>query len=275
MSNDRGRVTKLRWVYISGFVFVISLAVSVLLIVYAEQLSQFGITKSFYYILLIPAGLCAAAFLFGAMHSHAKYVGKNSYGQLELTGPVVVFALVVIGGFYFAEPESTFLLTVRLSAENNQIIEKGSVILDLGSQRMKRNIGENGEVIFAELPSKFIGNKVKIIPQVEGYSVKNSVMKIPPDKVLNLELVPESYNTEVRGTVIDRNGNPLKGVSINFESGLALGESNEAGNFFITVPYKAGTSLLVTASYNGKVGYRDYLAIPVSGSVTIPFNTGE
>ncbi|MEO8400070.1 MAG: carboxypeptidase-like regulatory domain-containing protein [Ignavibacteriaceae bacterium] len=272
MENKTKTVQKLTWVYISGAAFLISILLAVLLIIFSGKLSSYGITKSFYYIILIPIGLCAAAFLFGAMHSHAKYVGKNSYGQLELTGPVVIFCLVIAGGFYLAKPDSSFLLTVRVQAENNKTINKGTVTADFGSQRLKREIGENGEVLFAEVSSQFIGKKINLNAEVEGYKIKNeTVQTIPDDKIIYLDLEKRKDSTLVRGTVIDSAGNPISDVFIDFESGLASTSSDNTGRFNLTIPEPVGASVLLIASKNGKVGYKEYVTIPERNSLIINF----
>jgi len=50
-----------------------------------------------YYVLLAVLGLASAAFLFGAMRSHAQLTGNNFGTAFEFGGPVVVAILVVLG----------------------------------------------------------------------------------------------------------------------------------------------------------------------------------
>jgi len=78
MGTRPKNMSQLTWVYVSGAAFILFLVFSIILIAYAPRLLSFGITNTIFYILLIPAGLCSAAFLFGAMRSHAKYSGKIS-----------------------------------------------------------------------------------------------------------------------------------------------------------------------------------------------------
>jgi hypothetical protein len=275
MNRGSKQVSRLTWVYISGVMALLFIILAVGLIFFAPQLTAYGITGSIYYIVLIPVGLTAAAFLFGAMHSHAKYVGKGSYGQLEITGPAVLFALVVIGGFYLAEPESTFFLTVRTEDADNQnkIINHGTLTVDLGSQRITRHIGSSGEVMFAEIPSKFISAEIMIIPEIEGYRLKETgAVKIPGNKVIYLPLVRREDSTLVRGTVIDKDGNSVAGVNLDFESGLASAVSDEAGRFSVTVPEAAGKPVMLIASKNGRIGYREYVTLPERSSIIVVFN---
>ena len=66
----------------------------------ADVLTRLGLVGKVYYVALLPLGLCAAGFLFGAMRSFAGYKGEHLGGVLELGGPVVAFVLVVGGGFF-------------------------------------------------------------------------------------------------------------------------------------------------------------------------------
>jgi hypothetical protein len=244
------------------------------MIFFSSRLVEMGITKSIYYIVLIPVGLTSAAFLFGALRSTAKYSGKTSFGSIELTGPAVIFCLVVIGGFYFAAPESEFLLTVRTVNSNDpqEILSDGSIIVDLGDQRFNKMLNENGEVMFAGIPSRFLGKSVNIISQIKGYKIKgSSSIKIPEERVIYLELEERSDSTLLRGRVVNEIGNPVDSVLIDIESGLASVISDESGLFIILVPASKGETLLLTALKNGVTGYREYITVPQKGSIVIRF----
>lgn len=274
MSTKPDQISKLTWVYISGAGSLFFLVLAVLMIVFAPSITGMGITKSIYYIVLIPVGLTSAAFLFGALRSSAKYSGKSSYGSIELTGPVVIFCLVVIGGFYFAAPESEFLLTIRTSVvdEPEKILSHGSLILDIGEQRIDKKLGENGEVSFAGIPSRYIGKPVNIIPQIKGYKIKgSSLISIPDNHIIYLELEERKDSTLLRGRVINENGNPVDSVIIDVESGLASSLTDESGLFSIIVPAAKGETLLLTALKNGTTGYREFITIPKRGSIEVRF----
>src|SRR5215469_3106589 len=68
-----------------------------LLIWKADKLSALGLVGHLYYFGLVVLGLVAALVLFGILHSTARYRGRHFGGALELGGPVVCSALVVIG----------------------------------------------------------------------------------------------------------------------------------------------------------------------------------
>ncbi len=277
MSKQPNQISKLTWVYISGAASLFFLVLAILMILLAPNITGMGITKSIYYIVLIPVGLTSAAFLFGALRSSAKYSGKSSYGSIELTGPVVIFCLVVIGGFYFASPDSEFLLTIRTNVvdEPEKILSHGSLILDIGDQRIEKQLSENGDVSFAGVPSRYLGKSVNIIPQIKGYKIKGSrLISIPDNRIIYLALEERRDSTLLRGRVINENGNPVDSVIIDIESGLASAISDENGVFTLIVPAAKGETLLVTALKHGNTGYREYITVPDRGSIEIRFGNG-
>jgi hypothetical protein len=275
MNKQRERIPRLTWIYISGAVSLFFLLLAILMILFSSNLSEFGITRSFYYILLVPVGLTSAAFLFGALRSSAKYSGKTSYGSIELTGPVVIFCLVIVGGFYFAAPETEFLLTIRTIDSQNpeKIINNGSLIIDLGDQRLDKKLNDNGEVLLSGISSKFVGKPVNIFPQIKGYKVKgSSSITIPENRVIYLEVEARIDSTLLRGMVINENGNPVDSVFIDIESGIASATSDNKGRFSVIVPASEGETLLLTAVKNGATLYRDYVTVSNKGSITIRLN---
>ena len=277
MSKQPGGISKLTWIYISGAASLFFLVLAILMILFAPNITGAGITKSIYYIVLIPVGLASAAFLFGALRSSAKYSGKTSYGTIELTGPVVIFCLVVIGGFYFATPDSEFLLTIRTNLVNepDKILNHGLLILDIGDQRLDKQLNENGEVTFAGVPSRYLGKSVNIIPQIKGYKIKGgNQISIPDDRIIYLELEERKDSTLLRGRVINETGNPVDSVIIDIESGLASSVTDENGLFTLIVPASKGETVLLTALKNGMTGYREFVTVPEKGSIEVRFGIG-
>ena len=167
-------------------------------------------------------------------------------------------------------------MTVRLanSSNNNEIINKGYLIADLGDQRVKRDVGENGEVLFAGISSRYNAKDIYLYPEVPGYEAldKNPV-KIPSDHIIYFKIIEKKDTTLVRGTVIDQDGNSLSNILIDFESGLAAGKTDENGKFKINVPADIGQSLLLIASKNGKILYRNYVTIPERNSLIIKIDS--
>jgi hypothetical protein len=57
--------------------FVCGIGVLLLMLWKAEALTKLGLIGNLYYVVLLPLGLCAAAFLFGVMRSFARYKGEQ------------------------------------------------------------------------------------------------------------------------------------------------------------------------------------------------------
>src|ERR1019366_7332198 len=91
--------------------FLLFLVLLFLLVLKAETLVALGLTGNLFYVVLVPLGLSAAAFLFGVLRSYARYKGQHFGGVLVLGGPVVVFVLVVLGGFKLVPNPTQLRLT--------------------------------------------------------------------------------------------------------------------------------------------------------------------
>src|SRR5258706_11914606 len=99
MPQNNKPVSSLTWVLISASGFIVFIGAALFFIFFNDRLSN--IKLPIYFFLLVITGFIAAAFLSGAMRSHAKYSGKVYGGNLELGGPVVVFALIIYMGYIF------------------------------------------------------------------------------------------------------------------------------------------------------------------------------
>lgn len=258
------------WIIASGGAFLLALAAAALFVAFADRITF--IPNAAYYILLLPLGAAAAAFLFGAMRSYARYTGTVVGGTLELGGPVVIFALVVAGGYYFAGAESSFDLTVRLHgpAGPTQLITDGRVMVDFGENRRTEPIGDNGQARFLQIPPRFRAGTVRVIPIVERYALRDtSRFRIPPDGVIELQLdrIPDS--TRLRGTVFDPAGRTVAGARLSFSDGLAETRTNENGEFSIILPAAEGQTMPLLVTLDGAVVYDNYAVISASNSLRI------
>ncbi len=269
--NQKMTVSQKRWITVSAIAFFISLSASFLLIVFGNRLSDFGITNKIYFLILIPLGFSSAAFLSGAMKSYASYTsdGKGLPGKLELTGPIVIFLLVVIGGFYIPklmEESQTFDLKVRILSEDQETsqFDDGSMRLYLDDKTYTGNIRE-GEVVFSTIPNEFQNKNVRIELLVEGYQlVSPEGIRISKDKrALDLQVKKkEAYkSTVVRGSVTDEKGYPIPNAILNFSSGLATGSTNEIGDFNIQVPIEQGKKIPLKILLQGKIVFNENVTL--------------
>jgi hypothetical protein len=216
--------------------FLAAMALVGLLLWKAELLARLGLTGNFYYLILLPLGLAVAGFLFGALRSYAQYQGRHLGGTLELGGPVVGFALVVIGGFLLPPPATNFPLTVyvhgKAGPQELVLRGQGSVMLDLGGDRRSEPIGEKGQAIFPEIPANFRGQIVKISLDDFEYELADPDPRRRLDGT-SLYLPVRKKPTHFAGRVQDEEGNPVAGATVSIADLSAT--TNAIGRFDILI----------------------------------------
>jgi hypothetical protein len=100
--------------YRSGFIYAaISLVFLVAALVSGWLLARGNAFSQAYYIALVILALSSSICLFGIIESYANFTGSLFGGALKLSGPAVVAAGVVLGGFFLPSSAEDFTLTVR------------------------------------------------------------------------------------------------------------------------------------------------------------------
>jgi hypothetical protein len=228
-----------------------------------------GAQGQVFYVLLIPWALSCAFFLFGAMKSYARFTYKHLGSFLELGGPVVLFCLVLVGGFKLVPtPPETFDLTVRAHSADGRdpIITSGKITIDLDNDRRTASLGTNGEADFKGIPPKFRGATLKILPQVDGYEEQWQRHKLKTN-VLDLPLVRAALPvTILTGTITPPPGTG-KSIKILVEGQKREGSPDGLGRFELSVNGKAGDRVRLRVYSDGKMVYDDYQVLP--GPVTL------
>lgn len=144
-----------------------------------------GVRNQIFYILLIPWALSCAAFLFGAIRSFARFSHKSAGGTLELSGPVVVFFLVLWGGFHLVPSMEVFDLTVRAHSETVPMITSGRITIEFGNTRRTESIGASGEANFKSIPQRFLAQPIRFLPEIDNYK-QQWQQYTPQDRVVEL-----------------------------------------------------------------------------------------
>jgi hypothetical protein len=116
---------------------------------------------------------------------------------------------------------------------------------------------------------------VTVLPAVEGYvAAATDAVAVPPSGAIDLALVPKTYATEVRGTVVDAAGRPVAGVTLDFDSGRGLAVTDSLGTFKITLSVPPGTVLSLRAMRGGVAGYHDRITVPDKTPLHVIFAPG-
>lgn len=221
---------------LSGFIG--ALVLLALLLWQPETILRLGLVGKFYYLILLPMALGAAAFLFGALRSYATYSGRKLSGKLELGGPIVGAALVVIGGFALPKPAAPgfFDLTVFVRGEAGLhdlvIRNSGEVLLTLGADLRRERIGDKGQADFKNIPSGFRAQQVPLSVQAQGFEPSSAEPTSP--------LIPPSITLTVRrqilrfpGRVQDADGHAVTNAIVRI--GHVRTNADADGRFLLTL----------------------------------------
>lgn len=227
------------------FLFI-GLALLLLYIFKAKELISSGIDEKIFYILLIPLGFSAAAFLFGALKSYAHYSGKHIHGTLELGGPIIVFILTVIGGFKLVSKSTPFdyLFIIVDSNGNTRNTLNCYLQLHVGSEIKESKI-EEGKARFYGIPFNYKSNHATIYLKGDGWVFKNEKAKqsiILSDQSQEIAVIKDSLSDKASGYILGRNDNnqqnvkALKGVLVTI--GRVSTYTDSSGYF--EIPIKEG-----------------------------------
>jgi hypothetical protein len=267
----------MNWIWISAVAFLLSLLASGGLILFGKQLEDLGITGNIYYIILIPLGFSCAAFLAGAMKSYASFTSNESfaYGKLRLSGPIVIFVLVVGGGFIMPNynKKEQFDLKMRIVSNDQPLnaLNEGTVTLYVGKEPKTVNI-HDGEVAFYNIPERYHNKTVRISPSIKNYQLADSsdvLISRSTDYVdIRVKRTQASMSTVVRGSVLDEKNRAVDHALLDFSSGLATCYTDPNGNFSLTVPLPAGEKVQLRITTNGITRFNEVVTI----SPTIPID---
>lgn len=264
-----------RWIKIAPYAllslgtFVAGLILVDRLLTNARLLVSLGLVGPLYYLVLLPFGLCVAAFTFGALHSVAIYHGKQAIGTLEIRGAFAGFCLTVLGGILLPAPAANFPLTVFVHGpggpQDSVLRNEASVVLDLGSERRNAQIGDQGQAFFSEVPASFRGQKVDVgLDATSAYEPVDRSRRELSGTSLYLEV--RRKPSHIAGTVVDENGTPIAGASV-IVNGLST-TSGKQGEFRLTIPAEVSKDemdLRVSAAGYATWNHR---VIPNGSSVT-------
>lgn len=235
------------------------------------KLVEGGAQGQVFYLLLIPWALASAAFLFGAMRAYAHFTHRHRGSFLELGGPVVLFCLVLLGGFKLVPPApETFDLAVRAHSADTPLITSGQITLDLPGLP-HTNIGQDGEANFKGLSAKLRGKAIRLLPQVEGYEEKWLTPTVDGN-ILSVELERAHPTFVQKATLVPP---PVKGktVQIRVDGQKIDAVIDELGGFTFAASGKAGDRVLLEVFVNQELtssGYYVLGTLPIGIHWTSP-----
>lgn len=254
-----------------AIIALLGLAIGIgLLFFYVDQVPRLVESNSqnqLYYLLLIPWALACAAFLFGAMRSYARFTHKHLGNALELGGPVVLFGLVLLGGFKLVpQAPQMFDLTVRARSQKEPIINRGRITIEFDSVSRTERFDAKGEANFKEVPAKFELATLSVLPQVSGYEQTWQRQKLHGG-VLDVALIPAAQPvTHLIGTIVPPPAN-WKALRVIVDGQPEEGKVDQLGRFTLQVNGSDGDTVRLRIYAGSKLLYDDDETLP--GPVTL------
>lgn len=213
-----------------------------------------------YYIVLLIAALASAAMVFLIIKgTTAKFTSDTKYGKLELSGPVVVFFMVLIGGYYLPGRFSDeFDLSVFVNDANGGSIKNAMIAFTIDNRKETKQTDLNGQFVIAKIPSKYRSSKIRFEPDATGF-LKTVIDDSIPESGNSLYIILNKSvdSVAISGTVLQKNNTPAKNVFINFNNGLASATTDSLGNYKTTLLKSGGSEVTVMIYRNDSIIYND------------------
>jgi hypothetical protein len=258
---------------VSLVAFLIGFLILSVMLWNAPLLVSLGLTGNFYYVLLLALDLSAAAFLFGLLQSHAVYRGHAGWGGLELGVAIVGCALVVIGGFYFVPNSLPFAISIFVHGQegSHDLVPQGSgdVVMELGPEVRRQQIGPNGTVYFNNIAPTYRGREVPVWVESKQFESVHPDQKYPlKGDAIQLEVRKKAG--KLSGRVEDAAGKPLAGAKVAV-AGLSV-TTDAVGHFALAIPGDAvRPELTLEAEAVGYARAR-LTVVPDSNDVVVQLN---
>jgi hypothetical protein len=232
-------------------------------------LAEHGELHFFRYIVLVALGLIGAIILHGVMRSSSAVNYKEQTTSLRVGGPAAVCFFIVWGGAKFVpDTPPTFDVTIRPQSADGEkaIITSGSLLLDLDSDRRSQRLSQNGEADFKQIPWRFRGMTVTVLPRAEGYEERPQTIVLSGSAVtLPLHKRPPSVSI-LRGS-IELPRRKYRNITIFVEGQQSEASPDKFGRFEMKVDGVSGDRVRVKVVIDGNLTYDEFQTLP--GPVTL------
>jgi hypothetical protein len=169
--------------------------------------------------------------------------------------------------------QPTFSLTAYVHGEGGPsdivLRNMGGVVLELGLERRREPIGDNGQAYFPSIPSNFRGQEVPAWVESDTYvSVDPNSKQALNGSVLYLKVRKKIGQYQLSGTVFDEAGNPLPDVRVVLPEFHQTNSSNQDGRFEFRVAAESQQAVDLIAEKNG---YQTAHLSPTLGDTNFSF----
>ena len=250
------------------------------LVAFGDELVRSGLADTARYAFLVLLGIGSAALLFGFMRSTATGVFERSVlgVRLDISGPLVGAAMVVVGAYaLIPRPTSTNLVVRVVSAgPAAQVVPGAEVSVDLGTLAFGPAVSDGqGRAVFNDLPSDRLAGEVVVTARAPGFDSRRQAF--PPEARAPgtpLEITLDRGRLRITGTVLEGDGEQVAaGVILTFGGGMAVDTTDADGTFEVTVEAGAPSLIGVIGRRGAVVGLNTEVPSDPAAPLTLRFGT--
>lgn len=275
MTNPR-RIKPESWLYVSLIGFILFAGFFVLLLFKGGDMN---LSMPVYFILVVLIALLSTGFLAGAMRSAAKYQSTVQNRTLMVSGPAVIFFIILYLGYkYRPEPKNdplTLLIQVMGPGLSNEIISEGSINVAIEEFNSEESINNKGQVYFSGIDPNAKGKEVQLFAKVNGYYLDTSRKYFLDEnkRATRLSLVLEKFKPSivVNGKILDmRKQKGVPGAELRFEGVDSVYHADNGGNFRVLLPIASGTEVRVMISKNDSIIFNSLRVLTDKALLNLP-----
>ena len=274
------KTSTLTWIIVSLVGFILFTAFFYLLVVYSKDIS---LSTPLYFFLVVIIALISTAFLAGAMRSVARYSSSSQTGSLYLSGPAVIFFIIIYLGYrYRPEPagdKSPLSLSVLLKGPegSEEFIRSGQVRVRIGQYSGVKQVDNEGNALFTGISPENKGRKIDLSAEIPGYHLVNNSFYSLDDSMtytnLTLHLQKKIDSIAVRGNVIRlpaRTG--IADATIRFQGVMKTYRTDSLGDFSAVLPFRSGEETRIIVSKGNKEIYNSLRTLSENDFLSISAN---
>lgn len=244
---------------------------------------QINMSMPVYFFLVVLIALISTAFLSGAMKSVARYNATSQNRTLYLSGPAVIFFIIIYLGYRY-KPETIrekvpLSLSVLLTGPNGteELIRNGQVQIRIAQYSSLKKIDNEGTAVFTGINPEYRGFKIDLSAEVPGYSLINNGTYLLSDSTnftnLTIDLKKRLDSITVTGNVIRLPGRTgIAQAKIRFEGVSKTFKTDDSGDFEAVLPYKSGDEKRIIVSKGNKELYNSLRTLSSNDFISISAN---
>ena len=207
----------------------------------------------------------------------AKVASKNPFPAEQqnkyLWAVIAVLLVSILSAFIYVnfQPYDTTIFlkpnpTLKLQA-TYPLFKGGELSIFIDNKEERKQVLENGEIVFKQLASSSKGEKVAIKLKTDHWKLESDSIVL--GKILNLTLVPDGSLGNITGNIKTTSGASIAGVSVGIDNDTTI-IADDNGNFNIKLPYRLHDTLFVLHfQKKGFLPVKEYYH-PKSGNIDIP-----